>query len=360
MCSDAPIVLLTGASGLVGGELLRQLLPAKPDHVFLLPTRAARKATTFARLPRVQVLECNISAAALEPWRERVVQIVHCAADTRFGLTIDESRAGNVGLTSRLLDYARRCPRLRQFAHVSTVYVAGRSTGMIPEEPSCHQSGFCNTYQQAKYEAEQLVVDVMRSLPASIYRLSSIVGTAEGVVTQINYVHQLLRLLPRNVFDKAPVIPAAPVDLICTDWVAAALAHLLEEAFAPGNIYQVCAGGDASMTAGELFELARSAYHDAGVAVPRMPEFVSLTEYEEYVKDLKRRNDRLLNELIRVTGYSLPHLGLYQAFENRNTMTALYGSGIALPDIRDSFLRSMRYCIKNDWLRGSKRESHSN
>ena len=73
--------------------------------------------------------------------------------------------------THNLLTFARSCRRLEKLAHISTVYVVGRSTGYFDEAPLRHDNGFCNTYQWSKYEAEELVVQAMRDLPAAIFRL---------------------------------------------------------------------------------------------------------------------------------------------------------------------------------------------
>lgn len=78
-------------------------------------------------------------------------------------------------------------------------------------------SAFCNTYQQSKYEAEQVVL--ASGLPAAVFRLSSILGDSRtGEIRRFTYVHQLIRLLPRNVLPVAPCDPEAPLDLIPTEW----------------------------------------------------------------------------------------------------------------------------------------------
>jgi thioester reductase-like protein len=45
-------------------------------------------------------------------------------------------------------------------------------TGRIPEAPLDNHNGFVNTYQQSKYEAEQLVFEAMSEIPTVIYRLA--------------------------------------------------------------------------------------------------------------------------------------------------------------------------------------------
>src|SRR6266545_841229 len=224
MDSSAPTLLLTGATGLVGRELVKRLRLARPDRRLLLLTRRAERLATLAG-SGIDVIEGDVSLPGFGVDEQRlrgmeasVTEIIHCAADTRFGLPLDEARAANVGGTGNLLDVARRCRRLEKLAHVSTAYVAGRTAGRIPESYRAHNSGYMNSYQQSKHEAEERVVRSMADVPAAIFRFSSLIGDSHsGRVEQFNYVHQLIKLLPRNVFAVAPGDPAAPVDLLPTD-----------------------------------------------------------------------------------------------------------------------------------------------
>lgn len=351
-----PVVLLTGFTGLVGGELLRRLPAARPGHRFVLVTRQPDRAARFRDGPGTRALAGDLqrpdwAGAARAELEGDVIEILHCAADTRFGLPIGEARAGNVGTTRNVLDFARRCRRLRKFSHASTVYVAGRTAGTLPEAACRHANGFCNTYQQAKYETEEIVL--ASGLPAAVFRLSSIIGdSTTGAVRQFNYVHSLLRLFPRNVLPVVPLDPGAPMDFIASDWAAAALLHLSGAAFVPGRVYQVCAGAGQSLTAGEMIDRTVEAFRESGHRrTIRMPRFVGLAEYEEFASARRREGDRLLNELLRILGYSLPHLAIRQAFENRHAVEGLAGSGIELPPIREYYGRVVRYCITTAWGR---------
>jgi nucleoside-diphosphate-sugar epimerase len=361
--SAKPILLLTGATGLVGHELLRRLLAARPELRVVALTRQPEKAAELSCIPGVTGLAgdllqpgLGLDEVALGQLRSCLTEVLHCAAETRFGLPIEDARAANVGGTRHLLDLARRCRRLEKFGHVSTCYVAGRAAGRVPEAPLHHSDGFLNTYQQSKYEAEELVIQAMGELPVAVFRLSSVIGdSATGQVRQFNHVHQLLRVLPRNVLAVAPCDPAAPIDLIPTDWAASALAYLFARRFAPGRIYQICAGQQGSLTVGQMIDLTVGIFlaHPVGrrLSPLRLPKLVSLAEYEEYVAKKRRGTDRLLNELLRVLDYFLPHLGIFQVFENRLATEALAGSGLTLPPIRSYYHKVVHYCLETDWGR---------
>ncbi len=347
MPSGAPALLLTGATGLVGSELLPRLAAARPERRILALRRPEADITKSG---------LGLDSATARDLHHSVTEIVHCAADTLFGLPLEAARAVNTLGVGHVLDFARRCPRLEKFAHLSTAYVAGSTTGSIPEAPLPRPPVYFNTYQQSKHEAEQIVLAASRELPVAIFRLSSIIGDSRtGQVRKFNYVHQLLKLLPRNVLPVAPADPAAPLDLLSSDWAAAALAYLFDRRFEAGWVYHVTAGPGRSLTVQRMLDVTLETFagHPAGkpwlpIQVPRL---VSLAEYEEFVTQSRNGGDRLLNELLRVLGFFLPHLALFQAFENQHTRDALAASGLQFPSAEACFRKVVEHCLETDWGR---------
>lgn len=336
-------LFLTGATGLVGSEILSRMSGAAMRVSCLV--RGAAFAGTAAPV------RGDLSSFDLDP--RDVTAILHCAAETRFGLSLDEIRETNVEGTRRLLKFARRCPRLEKFGHVSTVFSCGRLEGQLAET-RWKPAAFSNTYQQSKWEAEELVFEAMRDIPAVIYRLSSIIGDAHtGAVRQFNYTHQLLRFLGHNVLPVAPGIPDAPVDLIATDWACDALFRLFIDRFKAGGVFHICAGPDRSLTVEEMIDLARRGFETEPVAsrwLPiRVPKLVSLGEYAALVDEVNRGKDRLLKETVRVLDFFLPHLGMRQEFQRTNTSAALPGH--ESPDVREYFPKMVSYCLRTNWGR---------
>ena len=346
--------LLTGATGLVGGDWLARLLASRPDRQVLALSRNAARIPSH---PRVQVIAMDLARPGQTPDIERsVTEIIHCAADIRFGLPIEAARATNVEGTRWLLELARRCPRLEKFLHVSSVYAAGKETGEFFEEPFHVQKGFVNTYQQSKHEAEGLVLQAMAEIPAAIFRLSSIIGDSGGAVRQFNYFHQLIKMIPRsNIVRAIPGDPSAPVDLISSDWAGAAANYLFEHSFQPGRIYHVCAGPDASMTVKQLVEITFDVFqnHPRGrrFSGVKAPELVSIEEFERYCARLRTGRDGTVTEMLRLLDQFMPHLALYQAFHNPKTAADLKTANLAPASIRESYSKVVEYCLDTDWGR---------
>lgn len=344
--------MLTGAAGVVGSELLRRLARcASAPHIIALCRKSKPDAAVETVWGDVRRPNLGLEPETCRDLQPRVTQIIHCAADTRFGLPLEAAREANARGAEHVLEFARGCRRLKKLAHLSTVYVAGDRTGPIPEEfaPPPH---FFNTYQQSKHEAEELVERAARELPVMLFRLSSLAGdSATGRIRRFNYVHHLIRLLPRNLLRMAPGDPAAPLDLIPTDYAADALVHIFQRRFTPGMVCQVCAGAEESLSLGEMMQLTLDAYtaHPAGRRyLPiQVPEFVPLAEYERYAREQQEQGGALLRQVLRGLGYFLPHLALRQEFLNVNTRRALEGSGIQLPPVAEYFPKVVAYCLES-------------
>ena len=355
-------LLITGASGLVGGELLARLAPARPGARFYLLARDPDRIPPQFHGPRFSILKGDIRLPLLgmSDWqatalRRGVTEIIHCAADTRFDTPLDESRRINFDGTENLLRLAADCQRLIKFLHVSTVYVAGRLTGSIPESVFTHTHRFSNAYQQSKYEAESLVAGYASSVPSAIARLSTIVGDSRGVVRQQNYVHQLLRLFPRSHLQQAPYEPRALVDMISSDWAADSLAWLFLNRFQAGDVWHISDGPTAGFTVEEmlaethrLFAHHPRAQHWLPIELPRL---VPLIDYEEFVERTLGTGSRLAAQLLRAVGYFLPHLGMAQTFENHLTRALLAPSGLHPVPVRQLYADVVRWCLDNEWGR---------
>ncbi len=309
--------LLTGATGFVG----RSLLPELAGEVV------------------AQRGEITLRGLGLDPaLRRSVTAIIHCAAETSFTCSLDHARLVNVRGTENVIEFARGCPRLEKLSHVSTAYVAGLREGVIPEGPVVASAGFANVYQQTKAEAENVVFDAMADLPASIYRMSTIIGdAATGRVEQFNFVHQLLRLVPRNILPMLPGDPDAPIDLIPREWAIATLARLLNGKLVPGSVppssvRHICAGREHSPTVGQLCEWAGGP--------GQTPRMVRLDEWRAYVADRIAEGDRLLTEVLRALDRFVPHLAIRQEFET--------GALPPPPPIESYFGQMLDFC-RNTW-----------
>jgi thioester reductase-like protein len=267
--------LLTGATGLLGNYLLRDLLLADVPMAVLV--RSSRKLTARQRiegllcdweaslgrpLPRPVVLEGDITqpdlgldANDLRWASEYCHSLIHNAASLSFQATSTEGEPyrSNVGGTQNVLDFARAAG-VRQFHHVSTAYIAGMRSGRVLESETDVGQELGNDYEKAKLTAEKLVRDTEFPEPTTVFRPGIIIGdsrtgfttTYHGFYAALQLVHMMSGALER---DETGRVGGHVVNLALTgeetkhlvpvDWVSAAMAHVITHPECHGRTYHL-------------------------------------------------------------------------------------------------------------------------
>ncbi len=169
-------VLLTGATGFVGMELLARYLE-RTDRSIVAIVRAESDEAARDRLSgmlvnlfghragryggRVRAVAGELTATRMglnqRRWERlagEVTTIVHSAASVAFTLPLDRARAVNLEGTRRMLELAARGRELgvlERYAHISTAYVAGTHAGRFFERDFDLGQEFHNSYEQSKF-----------------------------------------------------------------------------------------------------------------------------------------------------------------------------------------------------------------
>jgi long-chain acyl-CoA synthetase len=290
-----------------------------------------------------------------EELTDQVTDILHCAAETRFTLPLEEARAVNVDGTHSLLEFAAGCRSLQRVGCFSTVYVAGLRTGrFIEDDQDDDGAGFANTYERSKSEMEREVRGRMGDLPVAVYRLSTLIGDSRtGVVSGLNAFHHALRLLYHGL---APMVPGDPehrVDVVATDYVADAACWLYGQRFEAGRTYHLCSGPGRSSTLAGLIEAAMEAFHVFRADWRRRhiekPAIVDLPTYELFVRSVEEAGNEVLLDATRAVQSFAVQLAYPKTFDSTRTEAALEGSGIRPPPVLEVLPRVVRACLETDW-----------
>jgi thioester reductase-like protein len=360
-------VLLTGATGFVGSQVLVRYLGRTERRVYALvrggdPAEAAQRlrdavAPLGSELPAERVVavpaDLEREGLGLDPDRRaelarEVTDIVHAAASVSFSLPLPESRSINVEGTRRILDFAHLCRRrggLRRMAYVSTAYVAGTHPGPFTEDDLEVGQTFRNPYEHSKFEAEQLVRRDRRRLPIQIFRPSIVVGESSTGWTQAFNV--LYTPLKAFVQGRLPVLPArasAPVDVVPVDYVADAIVELTDRPADEGT-YHLVAGRRAT-SVGELIDLA------AGHAERSAPLVLPPAPYRRLLHPLlKRRAPARRRRALERLETFFPYFAMDVTYDDRRARGALAPSGIEAPPIGRYFGRLMDFAERSHWGR---------
>jgi thioester reductase-like protein len=338
-------VLLTGATGFVGQELLARLLDRGDRHVHAL-VRAQDDRAAAERLPAHDCLSAwpaDLSLPRLglperraEALAERVSTVIHCGASVSFSLGLDESRQVNVDGTARVAELAGRCAQLDRFTYVSTAYVAGDHRGEFGEDDLDVGQGFRNPYERSKFEAERAVRE--RALPLQVLRPSIVVGDSRtGWTSSFNVLYPPLRAFARGAIRALPARRGSPVDVVPVDYVADSVDRLAREG--PEGTFHLVAGRNAT-TVGRLIEL--SARRFGRSAPPVFPPRV----YRRVVHPvLMRRLGAASREALRRMEVYFPYFSMRVRFSDRRHPPA--------PPVEGYFDRLLDFAEHARWGRRS-------
>jgi thioester reductase-like protein len=354
-------VLLTGATGFVGMELVARYLERSERDLITL-VRAADDAAAQARMnavlddlfgeragryrDRVRAVAGDVTAPGLglavavrDELAERTSTIVHSAASVSFTLSLSEARSINLEGTRRMLELAELADRrggLKCYGQVSTAFVAGDHVGRFAETDLNIDQRFHNSYEQSKFESELLVA--ARDLPTRVMRPSIVVGErVSGWTAAFNVVYWPLRAFSRGLFDVIPADPSAPVDVVPIDYVADAVHALCGDAGTDGGTYHLTAGPHAST----MLELCTMASHYFRRPPPRV------VTAEEFAK-LPAPSVAVQQAFIAGAAY-FPYFAMEGSFEDATTRERLEPLGISCSPLRDYLDRLLDFAVRSRW-----------
>ena len=367
-------LLLTGATGIVGCELVRELLrSADPPQILavLRGTEAQVEAKrrwlcAWADVPaeragRLAVLrgdftEAGLGLAARDQGRaEDVTGIIHAGAATRFDQAAEDAQLSNVAGTGHVLAFARRLRRLDRIGIISTVFVAGRRGGTIGEDELELGAEFNNEYEHSKALAEAEVRIAMAQLPIAVYRLSIVVGRrTDGHVSRLTGLYPILRLFHEGLMAMYPGSDGQTVDVIPSDFAAAAVLELFAHGFVPGATYHVCAGADRSFALEAVFPAVSDwlavADPDWSARGQPLPLPVSVALFDRFVKVVELTGNRRLRQIIRQTRMITRQFEIPQAFDRRRFEAAIGATpALQLPHARAWLRPVIEHAVKLAW-----------
>ena len=357
-------ILLTGATGLVGGELLPRLLAAAPGATVYCVVRARDAAQLERRAQdllasatpvpgaaaRVRVLAGDVRAPDLglgEATRAALCRelsaVVHAAASTRFDLELEEARRINVAGTRNVLALARDAGA--HLHHVSTAYVAGDRAGTFGVRDSDARPPFHNAYEESKWEAEQLVRDASRDLHATVYRPSIIVGDSRsGRTLHFRVLYDPFKWVIYGKTNLLPCRPEVRLDVVPVDYACDALVALGARADAVGSTYHLTAGPARALSIGEILARAEPIVNgwlvSRGLPTVAVPRIVSPESATPELADLFALGAQVMRTHV-------PYMLSELLFDDAETAAALAGTGIACPPLGAYLATLLEYALEH-------------
>jgi thioester reductase-like protein len=289
--------LLTGATGLVGRYVVRDLL--LNGHNVAVVVRPSKKCGPRERmeqilqhweeelgrsLPRPVVLTGDIASPGFglseddRRWvHDSVDSIIHSAAILEF---YGADRNGepwrtNLGGTRNMIELCRDL-KIHDIHYVSTCYVAGLQTEVVMEDSLDAEQSFRNDYEESKFLAETEVRAIDFADDVTVYRPAVISGdSVTGYTNTYHGIYLYLRLM-------ALMIPPQPIgpdgwrhvpvrlrmdgsesrNIIPVEWISAVTVRLFETQEARGGTYHMAP--DKKMTSGDMIEWCEEYFKATG------------------------------------------------------------------------------------------------
>ena len=325
-------VLITGATGLIGGEIVRRLAEGGTGTVWTLvrpklgegPSERLRRRLARSgngEPGRVRAVSGDVTlpgwglkAEDARDVAERADWIIHVAADTAFGSRGDTART-NVESVRQLIGLARGCRRAPKVAYMGTATSVGDVKDRCVDEAEGGRSyaRHHNEYTQSKAIAEELLA--ASGLPA-VTLLPTIVLSA-GLPDR-EFARQILWFAALGMmYDALPIKADARLDLVDVGFVADATLALLASGPLAHDRYHLSAGPNGAIRFADLTRLVEDAYgRDTPVRlVP--PDQWGRQEQREYVRSAVQRR------MYRSLGHYLPFINMDVVYDDSRLRQAV-------------------------------------
>jgi thioester reductase-like protein len=323
---------------------------------------------------RLEVIEACMDRPDLGLNQERydnltnaIDEIIHCASNTSFSeRKRQEVERANIKGLQHVLDLAVRS-RCYFFHHLSTAYVAGKTSGPCREE-FVETTSFTNVYEETKYYGERILYGKCEDhgIRLNVYRPSIVYGSSEdGRSLRFNALYYPLRtiLFLKNLFMKdieesggkraeqmgvkmdtdgclrLPIRLEAGngngINLVPVDFFVKAFMEIMDTCL-EGSVFHIV--NERSKTIGELVDYTARYFNLEGLEAVR-------------TEDLGKQSRSGLEILfdVYVDAYK-PYMRDNRIFSNDKTRSILEKKNIECPDLDyELFSKCMQYAIETGW-----------
>lgn len=343
-------IFLTGFPGFIANRLLARLARQAAEFILLVqPPLVSQAQTEIDRIAEqtgkstskfsivtgdISQMNLGLSPDHLRLTRSKTTRIFHLAAIYDLAVARELALKVNVGGTRNVNQLARSIPRLVQYHHVSTCYVAGKREGRILETELRHESGFRNFYEESKYLAELEVETLKSELPVTIHRPAVVCGDSQtGETAKYDGVYYLVFYLLRwpgllSLFNIGN--HDVSLNLVPVDFVVDALAALAHDARVIGKTLQLA--DPQPLTTNQLFNAIAKAINGKRSRITVPPSWVEWS--------------LMLPPSPRITGlphHGVPYFFVKQTYDSTQAQEALKPHGIKCPPFESYVDRVVEY-----------------
>lgn len=241
-------VLLTGATGFLGCNLLKEILKSTNYNVYLL-VRSSSHENAYERINKkfqfyfnqsldsirnirlfvfsgdIEKDHFTLSPSEYQTLTSKIDCIIHAAALTKHYGEPEKFYSANVQATINLLEFCKLTQH-KNFHYVSTIsvlsedFLTNRDRTTFTEDDTPNEENLFNLYVKTKYQGEKSVIQYREfGISSSIYRVGNLAFAAKNSRTQENseengFLNRIKCILNMGIIAKEiGVIEISPVDL---------------------------------------------------------------------------------------------------------------------------------------------------
>ncbi len=370
---------VTGATGTIGSALIPLLLEDPSSQVWAL-MRADSSEHLKKRLEEL-IAFWEMDESQAQDARRRIIpllgdtdqrkfalsgdvyteisnqctNIIHCAGIVRMNLSLAEARQHALGSAQNIVELALACQAsgpLQKIEYVSTVGVAGRMPGIVPETWITQSRKFHNTYEQSKAEAEDyLRLKIKKyNLPVTVHRPSMVVGDSKtGKIIHYQIFYYICEFLSgRKTVGLMPCLGDAVLDTVPVDYVVSMIHCSSSRQDVIGKIFHLCSGPDEAIRLVDLQCLVRQVIRTYGVKLPPLIS-VPLPVFNWVIKIMAPLLNEKLRRAVNTFPFFLDYLREDQRFRSRETLQLLQ-TDLKLEDVSSYLERSLKKYLEQEGI----------
>lgn len=357
---------VTGATGFIGGRLVSKLLERKGTVYFLVRRKNPKalkhlyaswgvdEKRAVAIKGDITKKNLGISAADLKKISGKVKHFYHLAAIYDIQAEAEPQIKVNVDGTSNTIELAHKI-KAGCFHMVSSIAAAGLYKGIFREDMFEEATGLeTSPYHKTKHDSEA-VVRTHCKIPYRIYRPGIVVGDSNtGEMDKVDGPYYFFKMIQRTrqlIPQWMPTIglEGGKINIVPVNFVVDALDHLSHKKGLNGKCFHLTESNARRI--GDVINIFSRAGHAPTMAMridSRMFSFIPpyLIKTLWAIAPVRRVVKSLL------AGYGLPSqvfqfINYPTKFDNRETLKALKGSGIAVPDLESYAAKLWDYWERN-------------
>ena len=321
-------VLLTGASGVVGGAVLRRL--RNVDVVCLVHRSPVCGPNVTVAHGDVAEPGLGLGEHAYAELAARVDAVIHCAAVTDFNRTDGSLQATNIAGTEHVAAFAAAAHAV--LYHVSTAFVHTTVDG----DRGRNAIG----YAASKLAAEQAVRS--SGVPHVILRPSVVIGdSVTGEIAAFQGLHQVVAGMFAGMVPMIPFDSSWPIDFVPADVVADAIGCVVQNRVSEGEFW--ITAGERALRLDEGVAVVVEFARTLGVTID-MPRFVPPDMFDRLIGPvfLDALPGRIRRNVLRMLEFFTTYLQSGQTKPSSLDQLVALGAR-PLPDQRESLRSSVQY-----------------